>query len=246
MKNDAKYIELGKIIKEYRKRAGLSQNQLGIKLGYKNGVYMSRWESGDKVPGARNLERLAVELNIPASILFPNAREAPGEYDNITLPTLINVIKRQLIEAEHRYVIIASKSKVVEVPIMPTDRIPVNFIVGAPNNGHIHIPKEALEPLEPEAYQDVFAIEATTDTGVPFGINQGAYVILLHNPPRIDGALYLITYQGVMCYRHIKWIGPGAVLVDHNGFQTEAKAKDIIISGRVLRYYQAPPPMKLI
>lgn len=246
MKYDEKYIALGKVIKEYRKKAGLSQKQLGIKLGYKNGVYVSRWESGDKVPGARNLERLAVELNIPASLLLPNAREAPGQYDNITLPTLINVIKRQLIEAEHRYVIIASKSQIVEVPIMPIDKIPVDFIVGAPNNGHIRIPKEALESLAPESYQDIFAIEVTTDTGVPFGICIGAFVFLLHNPPRIDGALYLITYQGSMCYRHIKWAGPRAVLVDHNGFQTEARVKDIIISGQVLRIDQAPPRMKLI
>lgn len=246
MKYNKKYIELGKIIREYRKKAGLSQNQLGIKLGYTNGVYVSRWESGAKVPGGRNLERLAVELNIPPSLLLPNAREAPGEYDNITLPTLIRVIKRQLIEAENRCVVIASKSQIVEVPIMAIDKIPVDFIVGAPNNGHIRIPKEALESLEPGAYQDVFAVEITTDTGVPFGINIGAFVFLRHNPPRIDEALYLITYQNEMYYRHIKWAGARAVLVDHNGFKTEVKTKDIIISGLVLRIDQAPPKMKLI
>lgn len=60
-------------IKEARLRTGLSQEQLGIRIGIdpaSASARMNRYELGKRVPDLELVERLAAELNVPAAYFY--------------------------------------------------------------------------------------------------------------------------------------------------------------------------------
>lgn len=64
---------LSKRIKEARLRAGLSQEQLGIRIGIdpaSASARMNRYELGKRVPDLDLVERLADELGLPAAFFY--------------------------------------------------------------------------------------------------------------------------------------------------------------------------------
>lgn len=73
--------ELGVRIKDARKKAGLTQEQLATKMGVKRPT-ITQWETGATTPHARKLEELAKALGLPRLELFggplaPNTRQGP-------------------------------------------------------------------------------------------------------------------------------------------------------------------------
>lgn len=58
------------IFKKMRLEAGLSQNQLGKKLGYSSGQFCYNWESGKSLPPPSSLRKLAKIFNIDAAVLI--------------------------------------------------------------------------------------------------------------------------------------------------------------------------------
>jgi len=48
MKQKSHYPSVNKFLKHWRAKAGLSQNYVGEKLGYKTGQLVSNWERGDQ------------------------------------------------------------------------------------------------------------------------------------------------------------------------------------------------------
>lgn len=64
---------LSKRIKEARLRSGLSQEQLGIRIGIdpaSASARMNRYELGKRVPDLDLVERLADELSLPAAFFY--------------------------------------------------------------------------------------------------------------------------------------------------------------------------------
>lgn len=64
---------LSKRIKEARLRTGLSQEQLGIRIGIdpaSASARMNRYELGKRVPDLDLVERLADELGLPAAFFY--------------------------------------------------------------------------------------------------------------------------------------------------------------------------------
>jgi len=64
---------LSKRIKEARLRAGLSQEQLGIRIGLEPesaSTRMNRYELGKRVPDFELIERIGAELNLPAAYFY--------------------------------------------------------------------------------------------------------------------------------------------------------------------------------
>ncbi|MHC5350487.1 helix-turn-helix domain-containing protein [Metapseudomonas furukawaii] len=64
---------LSKRLKEARLRAGLSQESLGIQIGIdpaSASARMNRYELGKRVPDPELVERLAVELGLPAAYFY--------------------------------------------------------------------------------------------------------------------------------------------------------------------------------
>lgn len=65
----------GKMIADARKNLGLTQNQLGEKLGV-TGKAVSKWENGYSFPGIEILPALGKELNIPIADLVTGENDA--------------------------------------------------------------------------------------------------------------------------------------------------------------------------
>jgi transcriptional regulator with XRE-family HTH domain len=65
---------LGKSIRTYRTRGGLTQERLG-ELADVNPKYIGELERGEKNPSAIVLYRLAVASKVPISAYFPHAYE---------------------------------------------------------------------------------------------------------------------------------------------------------------------------
>jgi transcriptional regulator with XRE-family HTH domain len=58
-------------ITEYRVKAGISQNELARRMGFKSNNRISRWENGLARPSSDNLLELASILNIDPRLLYP-------------------------------------------------------------------------------------------------------------------------------------------------------------------------------
>lgn len=65
----------GKMIADARKNLGLTQNQLGEKLGV-TGKAVSKWENGYSFPGVEILPDISKELNIPLADLVTGENDA--------------------------------------------------------------------------------------------------------------------------------------------------------------------------
>lgn len=64
---------LSRRLKEARRRKGISQEQLGIRVGLdpaSASARMNRYELGKRVPDFELVERLADELGVPASYFY--------------------------------------------------------------------------------------------------------------------------------------------------------------------------------
>jgi|GEM_PF-6953102 len=61
MKNDAAKI-YGRILKDYRKVAGMTQEDIALQLGYTRQM-VSAWETGKTVPGREVIEKIEALIN---------------------------------------------------------------------------------------------------------------------------------------------------------------------------------------
>lgn len=61
-------MEYGKRIKDARNKSGLTQKQLGERLGVSESA-VAQYESGQRVPKVDTLQRIADALNIPSNLL---------------------------------------------------------------------------------------------------------------------------------------------------------------------------------
>lgn len=57
-------MDIGKIIKKYRKQANLTQKELGIKIGVSQ-QQIGMWENGKRIPKIDTLKKIADSLNVP-------------------------------------------------------------------------------------------------------------------------------------------------------------------------------------
>lgn len=69
MKQSKKRYEIGERIRTYREKNGLSQQQLGEKIGVSNNR-ISNWEQGFNRPNADILAALCTALNVSPSLLL--------------------------------------------------------------------------------------------------------------------------------------------------------------------------------
>lgn len=63
-------VKFGKRLKELRKKAGLSQQQLAELVGMESLNNISKLETGEQLPKKENLEKLCKVLNVEARDLF--------------------------------------------------------------------------------------------------------------------------------------------------------------------------------
>lgn len=72
-------VKTGKFISELRREAGLTQEQLGEKIGVSNKT-VSRWETGTYMPPIESLEMLSKVLNVSINEIIAGERLTPEEY----------------------------------------------------------------------------------------------------------------------------------------------------------------------
>ncbi len=75
------YRMIGDKIKKIRKFRGYTQKQLGLLCGYKINsadVMIAKYETGDRIPGRKTIEKLAAVLDVPVSLFDCNIKENIG------------------------------------------------------------------------------------------------------------------------------------------------------------------------
>ena len=78
-------MELKDRIAQARKAAGLSQEQLGEKLGV-SGQAVSEWETGKSVPDTENIRRMALILAVSADYFLGDTAEPPADNPSGAVP----------------------------------------------------------------------------------------------------------------------------------------------------------------
>lgn len=68
---------IGEMIREARQYRNMTQAQLAEKLGHHQSGYVSRIETGEKIPGLGVLERIAVELGAHLVVGFEFPERKP-------------------------------------------------------------------------------------------------------------------------------------------------------------------------
>ena len=91
---------LGARIKELRKRAGLSQDQLAERVGIRDSKYLSRIEVGKRYPSLDTLEKIADALHVgdEGAIQLPTFR-GRGRYPK-RCPTSPGVSQRRTVTTD--------------------------------------------------------------------------------------------------------------------------------------------------
>jgi transcriptional regulator with XRE-family HTH domain len=72
-------LQLGEILRAARKRAGLSQEELGVRAGLHR-TAVGQLERGERTPRADSVIRLAGSMGIPAGDLLEGIVWNPGDY----------------------------------------------------------------------------------------------------------------------------------------------------------------------
>lgn len=68
-------MSVGDRIKDARKKAGLTQKQLGFRIGVSS-VTITRYERGERTPSTDQLKKIASALNIPVATLITDAESS--------------------------------------------------------------------------------------------------------------------------------------------------------------------------
>lgn len=80
--------ELRNYLRTYRKRAGLSQQEVARLVGLKSAATLSRCEWGDRLPSLQTALAFEVLFGVPVGQLFSGAFEAIGMLTEERLQTL--------------------------------------------------------------------------------------------------------------------------------------------------------------
>lgn len=108
---------IGEVIKEYRLKAGLSQQQLGEKLGLTSVARqrVAQWENGYRTPASEHLLKIMAVLNIP-----PRAFDE-FEKGSVCMKTLENMLKHGIDAVFTKSEALVFASKVLEYEIKNID-----------------------------------------------------------------------------------------------------------------------------
>ena len=95
-------IKIGKFIAALRKEKGLTQEQLGEKLGVTNKT-ISRWETGSYLPGVDMLQLLSKEFDVSIGELLAGERLTKENYREKTDAALSEVLQQENFTIKERY-----------------------------------------------------------------------------------------------------------------------------------------------
>ena len=76
MEKDLEILAFGPVLRKYRLAAGLSQEELGARLGYETANYVSCLEIGTRKPSVELLFKIALALNVKPSEIIRSLEES--------------------------------------------------------------------------------------------------------------------------------------------------------------------------
>jgi len=86
-------MNFGRKFRKLRKQNGLSQRELGKRLGYVNNSYVANIEKGTFIPSEKKLKKIAKTLNVPYSEIKDLLIEAKLEELGVKEPELQALIR---------------------------------------------------------------------------------------------------------------------------------------------------------
>ena len=94
-------LQIGKFISLLRKEAGMTQEQLGEKLGVSNKT-VSRWETGTYLPPAEALMTMSERFHVSVNELLSGKRLSPEEYRQAAEDNLTHAVKASSFSLKER------------------------------------------------------------------------------------------------------------------------------------------------
>ena len=88
-------MKIGKFIAALRKEKGMTQEQLGEKLGVTNKT-VSRWENGNYMPDVEMLSLLSNELDVSINELISGERLAAGDFREAADKNLVTALNNSV------------------------------------------------------------------------------------------------------------------------------------------------------
>lgn len=88
-------VKIGKFIAVLRKEKGMTQEQLGAKLGVTNKT-VSRWENGNYMPDVEMLSLLSNELDVSINELISGERLAAGDFREAADKNLVTALNNSV------------------------------------------------------------------------------------------------------------------------------------------------------
>ena len=81
--NQLPYVRLGKILKKARIDAGLTQQEVAAKLGFKTAQFISNWERGISSPPLQNLNQIIDMYSMDSNSLLKALLQTQKQLLNI-------------------------------------------------------------------------------------------------------------------------------------------------------------------
>lgn len=110
-------LQIGRFISQLRKEQGLSQEQLGERLGVTNKT-ISRWETGTYLPPAEMLLSMSAIFDVSVNELLSGKRLRENEYKAAAEENLKNAVKTSSFSLEEKITFYKKKWLKEHIPIM--------------------------------------------------------------------------------------------------------------------------------
>lgn len=103
-------VLFGRRLKEARERAGVSQRQLGFRIGLENSgasTRINRYERGTRAPAFGIVRNIAAELNVPPSFFYESDDTLAeillhlGRMDDAGKAAVLEALKGSAVEGDH-------------------------------------------------------------------------------------------------------------------------------------------------
>lgn len=197
-------MELGKKISQYRKSLGVSQEELGARLGVSRQA-VSKWETGAATPDMVNLIALAKEFGISVAELTETAEEPPRQS-----------VKKEI----HSWTWISTLCALLGLAA-----IALFFLSGnrAPASPPMNSP---LPETEFYLYWRIYSDGSHTKEALALGTQETAFPFGTSLEPTAPEEVYDTDFAGMMHHKVIC----GGVTVEYNHIEDEEGARDIVTS----------------
>ena len=204
-------------IRKFRENCGLTQKELGQKLGYPNGAIVSNWENGKSNPDFENIVHLCSILNVSANELL-NIKTDLHNF-NLTSEEKKQVAKYRMLDEHGKLVVdylldeeyarvISSAKKKNRPRLMYIDSYSFPVSAGVGSFVENEAPEQILVPECAEAEEADYVLIVNGDSMMP-KFNDGDKVYVVNQQSVEIGEIGIFVINGDA---YIKQLGKGQLI----------------------------------